>query len=335
MLRAQNVHNYVLWFVLGTSIVSVVLLRWFSGEGVTASDLVAVGIALMAVGGYAAFAWWASRGAALPIGRDQAGDNAYYIGLLLTFASLGVALVKLVGLIGTEPSDPEAPAAVEQIAQLIPDFGVALASTIFGIAARLWLQQQRMSPAEASEQTRRELERAVVEFTRSLRVATGTITTSATTVRLGVAKQLEQAMYSQVESFEEAQELVRDAARDMSRGLANLAQKLKDANAKVAAEFVSLEDAKPSAALRDLGDQARAAGAAVTELRRACVAASGQTEALSAQVDALKQRLEAVWCHATARIDSQHSSKTPSQRRRVSLTPLYEPIRRFPPQRHC
>ena len=295
VLRAQNAHNYVLWFVLGTSIATVVLLRWFSGQGVTASDFAAVGIALVAVGGYAAYAWWASKAAELSIGRDQAGDNAYYIGLLLTFASLGVALVKLVVLVGTERSGSEVPgAAVEQIAQLIPDFGVALASTIFGIAARLWLQQQRMSPAESSDEARKKLERAVNEFTRSLRVATGAISTSTNTIRVGVAKQLEQAVYDQVESFEEAQELVQDAAAVMSRGLTDLAQKLADANAKVAAELVALNDAKLSAALRDLGDQARGAGAAVNEFRNEYVAASTQTRELSVQANALKQRLAAV-----------------------------------------
>ena len=295
VVRARNFHNYALWLALGLSIVSVVLLRWFSGEGVTAFDFVAVGIAAIAVGGYAAYAWWASKHAALPIGRDQAGDNAYYIGLLLTFTSLGVALVKLVVLIGPEGSNSEIPAAaVEQIAQLIPDFGVALSSTIFGITARLWLQQQRMSPAEASELARGELERAVAEFTRNLRVATGTISTSTNTVRLGVAKQLEQAAYGQIESFEEAQESVRDAAMKMTRGLTNLAQMLADANATVAAELVALEDAKPSAALRDLSDQARDAGAAVKELRKECVTASRQTEELCVQLDALDKRLAAV-----------------------------------------
>ena len=291
---AASLHSYVLWFVLPASIASVVLFRWFSGKGVTALDFAAVGIALVAVGGYTTYASWASKRGALPIGLDQAGDNAYYIGLLLTFTSLGVALVKLVILIGDEADASARGVAVDRIAQLIPDFGVALASTIFGIAARLWLQQHRTSPAEASEQVRRDLDLAAAGFARNLRVATGTINTSVNTVRLGIAKQLEEAVYGQVETFEEAQQLVRDAAKTMSDGLAELARALNAVNGKVAAEAAALGEAKSSASLRDLGDHARGASVAVTQLSHECAAATKQISAVSTQLDALEQRLAVV-----------------------------------------
>ena len=287
-------HNRVLWFVLVMSILSVILLRWFSGEGVTALDLLAVGLAAAAVGGYATYAWRASRHSELPIGRDQAGDNAYYIGLLLTFASLGVALVKLVVLIEAGRSDSGGSEAAAQIAQLIPDFGVALASTIFGIAARLWLQQQRVSPAEASELARRELERGVARFTESLQVATGTISTSTTAIRFGVAKQLEEAAFGQVESFEEAETLIRDAAKEVASGFTQLAQMLAEVNLKVGAELSSLKSAVPGIALQELAVQARETGAAVANMEHEFGKASEHAGAFSRQVDALEKRLAAV-----------------------------------------
>lgn len=291
-MHSPSVHNRVLWTFLGASIVIVVLLRWSSEEGVTASDFFAIGIAFVAVAGYAAYAWWASRHEKLPISQDQAGDNAYYIGLLLTFVSLGVALVKLVALIGTNQSETGPSAVgVERIAQLIPDFGIALASTVFGIGARLWLQQQRLSPAEASEKARQELERAVSDLTRTLRIATGSITTSTNTVRHGLAKQLEQAAYEQIETFEEAQELVREAANEMARGLTELSGNLAAANLALAGESLGIRDAEPAAALRELGDHARDAGAAVAELREQCAAVSNQAKELAVQVDSLEKRL--------------------------------------------
>ena len=294
-VRDRDRHNVVLWMILIGSVVSVLVLRSFSGEGTSALDWVAVCIAAAAVGGYAVYAWWVSRNGELAIGRDQAGDNAYYIGLLLTFASLGVAFVKLVVLIDTDVQAGERQLAVAgQVAQLIPDFGVALASTVFGIAARLWLQQQRMSPVEAAGDARRELERGVAEFSATLRFATGVMSTSANSIRLGVAKQLEEAAYGQVESFEEAQELVRDAATEMTRGLTVLAQMLADVNAKVADELAKVQDAQPGQALLELASQSRDAAGAVTDMLEAMGRASRLAGGLSDEVEALQKRLAAV-----------------------------------------
>lgn len=303
--RKRDRHNVVLWIFLIGSVVSVLLLRSFSGEGISALDWVAVFVAAVAVGGYAVYAWWVSRSGELTIGRDQAGDNAYYIGLLLTFASLGVALVKLVVLIETDGRMSEHQMVVTgQVAQLIPDFGVALASTIFGIAARLWLQQQRVSPAEAAEDARRELERGVAQFTESLRVATGEISTSTNAIRVGVAKQLEDAAYGQVESFEEAQELVRDAATEMTRGLTVLSKMLAEVNAKVGGELAKLQDAQLGQALVELANRSRDASAGVVGLLDELGQASKQAGGLSDEVEALQKRLEALLsAKDTARLD--------------------------------
>ena len=309
-VRDRDRHNVVLWIILIGSVSGVLVLRSFSGEGISALDWVAVSIAACAVGGYAVYAWWVSRSGELTIGRDQAGDNAYYIGLLLTFASLGVALVKLVVLIDTDAQAGERQVAVAgQVAQLIPDFGVALSSTVFGIAARLWLQQQRMSPAEAAEDARRELERGVAEFSSTLRFATGVMSTSTNAIRLGVAKQLEEAAFGQVESFEEAQELIRDAATEMTRGLGALAPMLADVNAKVAGELAKLQEAQPGQALVDLANRSRDAAVAVTEMLRKVDRASEQAGGLSDELGALQKRLAAVGSgDETARLDAMIQS---------------------------
>jgi hypothetical protein len=92
---------------------------------------------------------------------DQAGDNLYYMGFLFTLTSLGVSLYQF-----------NATHAAEDIVQ---NFGIAIGSTITGIALRVIFNQMRRDPievervmrlelAEAARRVRRELDSTVVEF---------------------------------------------------------------------------------------------------------------------------------------------------------------------------
>ncbi len=66
---------------------------------------------------------------------ERLGDNCYYLGLLYTLASLAAALIEL------ERVTPEARGAL--IESLLASFGIALSSTILGIALRVWFVQMR------------------------------------------------------------------------------------------------------------------------------------------------------------------------------------------------
>jgi ElaB/YqjD/DUF883 family membrane-anchored ribosome-binding protein len=92
---------------------------------------------------------------------DQSGDNLYYMGFLFTLTSLAVSLYQF-----------SANGSSEQIVQ---NFGIAIASTIAGIALRIFFNQMRRDPIEveatarmelagASRRVRRELESTVLEF---------------------------------------------------------------------------------------------------------------------------------------------------------------------------
>jgi hypothetical protein len=92
---------------------------------------------------------------------DQSGDNLYYMGFLITLTSLGVSLYQF-----------SATRAAEEIVQ---NFGIAIASTITGVALRVVFNQMRRDPvevermmrlelAEAARRVRRELDSTVVEF---------------------------------------------------------------------------------------------------------------------------------------------------------------------------
>ena len=92
---------------------------------------------------------------------DQSGDNLYYMGFLFTLTSLGVSLYQF---------------SVERAAEeIVQNFGIAIASTITGIALRVVFNQMRRDPvevermmrlelAEAARRVRRELDSTVVEF---------------------------------------------------------------------------------------------------------------------------------------------------------------------------
>jgi hypothetical protein len=108
--------------------------------------------------GYASLIW---LGKGLRLRDDQAGDNLYYMGFLFTLTSLGVSLYQF-----------NAEHAAEDIVQ---NFGIAIGSTITGIALRVIFNQMRQDPvevermmrlelADAARRVRRELDSTVVEF---------------------------------------------------------------------------------------------------------------------------------------------------------------------------
>jgi hypothetical protein len=120
---------------------------------------------------------------------DQAGDNLYYMGFLFTLTSLAVSLYQF-----------SAAGSAEQIVQ---NFGIAIASTIAGIALRILFNQMRRDPveveatarlelAEASRRVKRELESAILEFGYFRRATQQSIGDALDEVRESIGKAREQ-----------------------------------------------------------------------------------------------------------------------------------------------
>jgi hypothetical protein len=95
------------------------------------------------------------------VGEDHGGDNVYYMGFLFTLTSLSVSLWQF-----------DADGAAEEI---VRNFGIAVASTIAGIALRIFMNQlrreagvversARMDLADAARRVRRELDATVLEI---------------------------------------------------------------------------------------------------------------------------------------------------------------------------
>jgi uncharacterized protein YoxC len=183
---------------------------------------------------------------------DQSGDNLYYLGFLFTLTSLAVSLYQF-----------SATGSAEQIVQ---NFGVAIASTISGIALRIFFNQMRRDPievehamrlelAEASRRVKRELEGTVVEFSYFrratqqsisdaldevndlLRQAKDRLTQQLDDFAMMSSKPLEEASKRSGETIEDlnsrmmqtlgtAANQISDQAADLSRSIATITQSI-------------------------------------------------------------------------------------------------------------
>lgn len=103
----------------------------------------------------------------LRVRLDQAGDNAYYLGLLFTLISMALALYEFARQSGSGVVDDA------RIGAIVGDFGVALATTITGIFLRIVLHQMRIDPADVESMTRVELSEASKHVLATLQNVTG------------------------------------------------------------------------------------------------------------------------------------------------------------------
>ena len=90
---------------------------------------------------------------------DRASDNVYYLGLLFTLTSLAYSLIKLTFFDMTKSM---------LVLSLLPDFGLALFSTITGIFGRIILQQMRNDPRDIETEAREELGIAMKQLRETL-----------------------------------------------------------------------------------------------------------------------------------------------------------------------
>lgn len=114
---------------------TIVLFRGFIGKGgISITDLVATLIVVGIIIVYTLYIITTKYRTGNSY--DRASDNAYYLGLLFTLVSLSTSLIKI--LSSSSESD-----IIVSSAALLPDFGLALFSTIAGILARVYIQQLR------------------------------------------------------------------------------------------------------------------------------------------------------------------------------------------------
>jgi hypothetical protein len=119
---------------------------WLKLSGFQPEYVAGSAVALMIAYGFAAFN--------IPLVQmrpDRLGDNFYYLGFILTLASLTAALFQL-----------RRGMRIDE--ELLGSFGIALVTTIVGIAGRVAFVQLRGEIDEVEEQTRRDLATASAEL---------------------------------------------------------------------------------------------------------------------------------------------------------------------------
>ncbi len=109
------------------------------------------------------YAWLVHRQPYFRLHPDRLGDNCYYMGFILTLASLAFALMQL------ETRDGSARASL--LDSLIGNFGIALFSTIAGIALRVFFIQFRREIEDEEEQIRQDLQSVATRLKDQLSLA--------------------------------------------------------------------------------------------------------------------------------------------------------------------
>src|SRR5690606_932057 len=109
--------------------------------------------------------------------EDQIGDNLYYLGFLYTLTSLAIALYYFAN-------------QAQALDQIVTNFGIALATTIVGVALRVVMHQMREDPLD----TEREARETLAQASSRLRAELDSSVRSMSTFSIGVQQVIEEAL---------------------------------------------------------------------------------------------------------------------------------------------
>ena len=179
---------------------------------------------------------------------DVAADNVYYLGFLYTLTSLAVAL---------SFDDPDT---------ILANFGVAIVSTLIGIAARVGLNQLRVDPTDIEEASRLEL----ADATRKVRVELQETVRQLTDFR-------NLSLQVLTEGYEEVQKNVENISTNVLKSVEDLVEQ----SAEPLSELVQKTKAANEEAVRSISD--------VTKSNKALAKSN---EDMIAQIAAVNSALE-------------------------------------------
>jgi hypothetical protein len=219
---------------------------------------------------------------ALRLRDDQSGDNLYYMGFLFTLTSLGVSLFQF-----------NANGAAEQIVQ---NFGVAIASTIAGIALRVFFNQMRRDPLEVEAAARSELADSARRVRREL---------DNTVLELSHFRR--SAQQSVLDGLEDTRRKVDEVAESIMGGLRDVATRSAEPLEEVTRQSGSALDALSASMIERLKESA-------THL-------SSETDRLSQGASAVAASLDQISAKLT-------SMQTPDQVVEVKLSPMISGLTR-------
>ena len=256
---------------------------------------------------YAVVVGWTGTGR---VRADQAGDNCYYLGLIYTLASLSYA-------IGTfDPNDTAS--------TIVQGFGIALATTIFGLILRVFFSQGRPDLENVEEQARLELTDASSRLKTELREAarqmkdfTVGLQQSLTETHEAATQSMEAFTKASVDGLNSVVETANEAIRGEANDFAARSKKYEAAFGKLlgkieshaenldaigaahdklreAAELTQSAVASSSGYLSDLTAAARDASSAIDSVRATSVVTRETAEQMRSAVGELETGVRSV-----------------------------------------
>lgn len=281
---------------------------WSKLGGLPAAAVTVVPVSIMLV--YAAAVIFIRS---LRLREDQSGDNCYYMGFLFTLTSLAVSLWQFeVG------GPPEA---------IVRNFGIAIGSTIAGIALRIFMNQMRRDPlevervsrlelADASRRVRRELDATVVELNHFRRATQQIAEESWSEVRAQI-ETTSARLIAAVEAVTERSTVPIEAATRLSGASVEAMTRTVVASLKESADALSRESVAVARAAEQAVDGAseRMTGA----VEGAAARLSGESEALSARTAALTEAVAAL-------SEALAALAVPERLVALTVTPAAEPL---------
>ncbi len=203
-------------FILGSIV--IILLRHL-GLGGLATAAAAVSMMF----GYVATGMWQK----FKVRLDVLGDNVYYLGFLFTLVSLSMSLYQL-------------GAGVADINKLLENFGLAIATTLVGLALRVMFNQPKAEINEYEESVRMSLTEAGANFVGTLSKLRNDFSTARETLKqimLEAEDHRRQAAESTQEFVAEQRKLLSTSMRTQQKTIDTLVARLAETQDQLNQQF--------------------------------------------------------------------------------------------------
>jgi hypothetical protein len=230
------------------------------------NPFIAMVVPILLMFGYLGLSLFAGR---IRLHGEQTGDNLYYMGFLFTLSSMGVSLYQFTSAASTD--------------DVIRNFGIAISSTIVGIALRILYNQtrrdvldiERATRFELADMTRRvrsELEHATREFADFRRVSNQMISE-------GFDEIVKQADSTSVQLKEALEKMANEAIKPVEAASTKLSTAIDASFGQIASKLSEIAEKVDSS-----GDV----------FEKANTGMANSTSQLGSRVDAVSKKLEAV-----------------------------------------
>jgi len=223
----------------------------------------------------------------LRLHNEQAGDNLYYMGFLFTLSSLGVSLYRFTGDVSID--------------EIVRNFGIAVTSTICGIAFRILFNQMRRDPVDIERSVRHEL----AEMTRRVRTELDSSAREFSSYRRTSSQMLVEGFEEIAVQAERTGEAVQKAIETLSKESIKPIQDAAQTLATISEDNLALFE-KRAIKATEIAD------AATERLDLATHRISSLIENISRSIDALSEKMAQM--------------KLPDEVLRIELQPVLEAI---------